>query len=128
MSKHNPDILTCLANLSNDEVFTSPKVANKILKNLPLEIWSNSEAKFLDPACKSGVFLREITKRLINGLEKKIPNLEEIVIHILKKQVFGLPITKLTSYISKRTLYLSKHANGNFSIAEFEDGDGNLKY
>ena len=82
MSKHNPDILTCLANLSNDEVFTSPKVANKILENLPLEIWSNSEAKFLDPACKSGVFLREITKRLINGLEKKIPNLEERVNHI----------------------------------------------
>lgn len=128
MSKHNPDILTCLANLSNDEVFTSPKVANNILENLPLEIWSNPEAKFLDPACKSGVFLREITKRLINGLEKKIPNMEERVNHILKKQIFGLPITKLTSYISKRTLYLSKHANGKFSIAEFEDEDGNLKY
>ena len=56
MLKHNPDILKCIANLSNDEVFTSPKVTNKILENLPLEIWSNPEAKLLDPACKSGVF------------------------------------------------------------------------
>ena len=98
MSKHNPDILTCLANLSNDEVFTSPKVANKILENLPLEIWSNPEAKFLDPACKSGVFLREITKRLINGLEKKIPNLEERVNHILNKFRFSIFFLKFFKY------------------------------
>ena len=86
MSNHNPDILTCLSNLSNDEVFTSPKIASNILENLPLEIWNNPKAKFLDPACKSGVFLREITKRLIIGLEKKFLNLEERVDHILKNK------------------------------------------
>ena len=66
---HNPDVLTCLANLSSDEVFTPPDVANKMLDNLPVEIWSDETATFLDPASKSGVFLREITKRLIDGLE-----------------------------------------------------------
>ncbi len=61
---HNPDVLNCLANLSNDEVFTPPRIANQMLDLLPQEIWSNKEAKFLDPFCKSGVFLREIAKRI----------------------------------------------------------------
>lgn len=28
---YNPDVLSCLANLSNDEVFTPPEVANSML-------------------------------------------------------------------------------------------------
>jgi len=62
--KHNPDVLTCLANLSNDEVFTPPELANKMLDLLPTELWQNKDAKFLDPVTKSGIFLREIAKRL----------------------------------------------------------------
>lgn len=60
---YNPDVLDCLSSLSNDEVFTSPKLANQMLDLLPSEIWSNPKATFLDPVCKSGVFLREIVKR-----------------------------------------------------------------
>ena len=74
---HNPDVLSCLANLSNDEVFTPPNVANAMLDMLPRELFSNPDAKFLDPVCKSGVFLREITKRLMQGIEKKIPEKQE---------------------------------------------------
>lgn len=125
---HNPDVLTCLANLSSDEVFTPPDIANEMLDNLPVEIWSDETATFLDPASKSGVFLREITKRLIDGLEKKIPDIEERLDHILKKQVFGIGTTKLTSEISRRTLYCSKQANGKLSIVKFVDEDGNLKF
>jgi site-specific DNA-methyltransferase (adenine-specific) len=125
---HNPDVLTCLANLSSDEVFTPPDIANEMLDNLPVEIWSDETATFLDPASKSGVFLREITKRLINGLEKKIPDIEERLDHILKRQVFGIGTTKLTSEISRRTLYCSKQANGKFSIVKFVDEEGNLKF
>ena len=66
---YNPDVLSCLANLSNDEVFTPPALANQMLDLLPNELWSNPDAKFLDPCCKSGVFLREIAKRLIFGLK-----------------------------------------------------------
>ena len=68
---YNPDVLSCLANLSNDEVFTPPDVANKMLDMLPQELFSNPNSTFLDPACKSGIFLREIAKRLIKGLEKE---------------------------------------------------------
>ena len=127
-SFHNPDILTCLANLSSDEVFTPPNIANQMLDTLPTELWSDKTVTFLDPVSKSGVFLREITKRLIKGLENEFPDIEERIEHILKNQVFGLGITKLTSEISRRTLYCSKKANGEYSIVDFSDEEGNLRY
>lgn len=126
---YNPDILTCFANLSEDEVFTPPEFANKLLDELPKKIWKNKNFKFLDPVCKSGVFLREITKRLIIGLEDEMPNLEERVIHILKNQVFGISITELTGLISRRTLYYSKKANGkNCVINNFQNDHGNILF
>ena len=127
-SFHNPDILTCLANLSSDEVFTPPNITNQMLDTLPTELWSDKTVTFLDPVSKSGAFLREITKRLIKGLENEFPDIEERIEHILKNQVFGLGITKLTSEISRRTLYCSKKANEKYSIVDFGDEEGNLKY
>ena len=46
---YNPDVLTCLANLSNDEVFTPPDIVNQMLDLLPTDLWQNKDAKFLDP-------------------------------------------------------------------------------
>ena len=123
---HNPDILTCISSLRSDEVFTPPKVVNNILDQLPNDIWENKEIKFLDPVSKSGVFLREITKRLILGLETKIPNLEKRIKHILTNQVFGISISELTSLISRRSLYFSKIANSKKSIIRFDDIEGNI--
>ncbi|MEI7796829.1 MAG: hypothetical protein WCI06_09365, partial [Methylococcaceae bacterium] len=108
---YNPDVLSCLANLSNDEVFTPPKLANDILDLLPAELWQNPDAKFLDPVSKSGVFLREIAKRLMVGLEQKISDKQERINHILKNQLFGIAITELTALLSRRTVYCSKTAN-----------------
>ena len=125
---YNPDILTCISNLSSDEVFTPPKIAKLMLDNLPKKIWEDENIKFLDPVSKTGVFLREITSRLIDGLERKIPNLEKRINHILKNQVYGLSITELTSLISRRTLYCSKYANSEFSISKFNDVEGNIKF
>lgn len=118
---YNPDVLSCLANLSNDEVFTSPQLANKMLDLLPEEIWHDSSATFLDPFTKTGVFLREITKRLIKGLEDEIPDLQKRIDHILNKQVWGIAITELTALLSRRTLYCSKKANSEFSIDDMFD-------
>ncbi len=126
---YNPDVLTCLANLSNDEVFTPPTLANDILDLLPKEIWSDKTATFLDPVSKSGIFLREITQRLTIGLENEIPNLQERINHILKNQVYGIGITELTSLLSRRSVYCSKTANGKYSIcSEFDDIQGNIIY
>jgi site-specific DNA-methyltransferase (adenine-specific) len=126
---YNPDVLSCLANLSNDEVFTPPSLANNILDLLPAELWSNPHVKFLDPVSKSGVFLREIAKRLMKGLEGQIPDRQERINHIFSKQLFGIAITELTSLISRRSLYCSKTVNGKYSICEtFNNDHGNILY
>lgn len=126
---YNPDVLSCLANLSNDEVFTPPALANQMLDMLPKSLWSNPDAKFLDPCCKSGVFLREIAKRLITGLEKKIPDLQQRLNHIYSKQLYGIAITELTSLLSRRSVYCSKYANGKYSICdEFDSESGNIVF
>ena len=123
----NPDVLTCIANLSNDEVFTPPEFANRMLDTLAeawaannggANIWADSTVRFLDPFTKSGVFLREITSRLTKGLADEIPDLQKRVDHILTKQVFGIGITHLTSLLARRSVYCSKHANGPHSIAK----------
>lgn len=125
---HNPDVLSCLANLSNDEVFTPPSVANAMLDLLPQELFKNPRAKFLDPVCKSGVFLREITKRLMEGLEKEFPDPQKRLDHILHNQVYGIAITELTSLIARRTLYCAKYATSPYAISKFEKIDGNIRY
>jgi site-specific DNA-methyltransferase (adenine-specific) len=126
---YNPDVLTCIANLSSDEVFTPPQLVNQILDLLPAEIWREKEATFLDPACKSGVFLREIAKRLDTGLEQHIPDRQKRMNHIFKNQLFGLAITELTALLSRRSVYCSKTANGKYSVCETFDGpQGNIRF
>lgn len=128
MTGHNPDILTCLANLSADEVFTPPKLASAMLDLLPPELFRSPETTFLDPVCKSGVFLREIARRLNEGLREQIPIGQERINHILTKQVFGLATTELTALISRRSVYCSKNATGKYSIATaFEKPEGNIR-
>jgi hypothetical protein len=132
----NPDVLTCIANLSNDEVFTPPEFANRMLdtlaemwakNNAGADIWTDSSVKFLDPFTKSGVFPREIAKRLIAGLEAEIPDLQSRVDHVLTRQVFGIGITTLTSMLARRSLYCSKHANGEHSVVNgFTTDGGNI--
>lgn len=132
----NPDVLTCIANLSNDEVFTPPELANKMLDtiaaawaadNKGANLWADKSVRFLDPFAKSGVFLREITSRLTAGLKDEIPDLQTRVNHILTKQVFGIGITQLTSLLARRSLYCSKLANGKHSVAKsFKTEQGNV--
>ena len=125
---YNPDVLSCIANLSNDEVFTPPDLANRMLDLLPQELFSDPATTFLDPACKSGVFLREIAKRLVKGLAPRIPDLQARLDHIFRKQLFGLAITELTSLLSRRSLYCSKYPNGKYSVVRFPDEQGNVRF
>lgn len=121
-----PDILEVIADLSNDEVFTPPKVANAVLDLLPEEVWSDPTLRFLDPGCKTGVFLREITKRMMGGLAETFPDEQERLDHILRNQVFGIAITELTAHMSRRTLYCSKRADGEHSIVTMSSAAGNV--
>jgi site-specific DNA-methyltransferase (adenine-specific) len=134
----NPDVLTCIANLSNDEVFTPPEFANQMLDTLQKSwatsnggenIWTNPNVRFLDPFTKSGVFLREIVSRLTDGLVDAIPDLQKRVDHIATKQVFGVGVTELTSLLARRSVYCSKFANGDHSITTaFQNQKGNIWY
>ncbi len=125
---YNPDVLSCLANLSNDEVFTPPEIVNQMLDMLPQELFKNPDTTFLDPACKTGVFLREIAKRLIKGLEPQFPDLQERIDHIFHKQLFGIAITELTSLLSRRGIYCSKYPNTDFSVSKFDTAEGNIRF
>lgn len=126
---YNPDVLSCLANLSNDEVFTPPQLVNEILDMLPPELFESPETTFLDPVTKSGVFLREIAKRLNDGLATQIPDQQERINHIFKNQVFGIAITELTSLLARRSTYCTKKANGDYSVCtDFESEEGNIRY
>ncbi|CAN5431405.1 Eco57I restriction-modification methylase domain-containing protein [soil metagenome] len=132
----NPDVLTCIANLSNDEVFTPPELATRMLDMLAeawatdhdgASLWADKSVRFLDPFTKSGVFLREITSRLTHGLAQQLPDLQVRVNHILTQQVFGIGITRLTSLLARRSVYCSKHANGAHSVVQGFDNDaGNI--
>lgn len=153
MNKHNPDVLSCLANLSNDEVFTPPEIVNKMLDMLPQELFESSETTFLDPCCKTGVFLREIAKRLLKnqmlGYEKVIESinqkaendeelstddlyfkkeLQQTIDHIFHKQLFGIAITEMTSLVSRRSVYCSKSPHYKYSISHFDNAEGNIRF
>ena len=125
---YNPDVLSCLANLSNDEVFTPPEVANAMLDMLPQELFSDPKTTFLDPGTKSGVFLREIVKRLLKGLEDQIPDLQTRLDHIMHEQVFGIAITEMTSLLARRSIYCSKYPNSKYSVSLFNDVQGNIRF
>ena len=126
--EYNPDVLNCIANLSNDEVFTPPSLANQVLDILPQELFRSPTTTFLDPFCKSGVFLREIVKRLDLGLATAIPNRQKRIDHIMHHQVYGIALTELTSLLSRRTLYCSKSANSQHSVSYFDDEQGHVFY
>lgn len=125
---HRPDILDCIANLSSDEVFTPPNMANKLLDALPKEVWDNPSLKWLDPATKTGVFLRQIAYRLMIGLKDKFPDEEERRQHIFQNMLYGISITELTAMMTRRSLYTSKDAGGIASIAHFSSSEGNIGY
>lgn len=125
---YKPDVLQCLANLSNDEVFTPPDVVNEILDKLPQKLFSDPNIRFLDPVCKSGVFLREIAKRLMEGLKDKIPDLQNRIDHIFHNQLFGIAITELTALMSRRSVYCSKNANSKWCVSSFPSPEGNIAF
>lgn len=127
-SIYNPDVLSCIANLSSDEVFTPPEIANAMLDMLPQELFSDPKTTFLDPAVKSGVFLREIAKRLLVGLEEVIPDRQARIDHIFQKQLFGIAMTEITSLLGRRSLYCSKYANSRYSVSQFSNVEGNIRY
>lgn len=125
----NPDVLNFLANLSNDQVFTPTKIAKRVIDELPKHIWTDPNLKILDPVCKTGVFLREASKRLNEGLKNKFKNEAQRIKHILTNQIYGIATTEITSLIARRSIYYSINANGKHSVCKsFENDNGNITF
>ena len=133
---HLPDVLETLAQLPNDEVFTPPHVANRMLDTLPEQVWGEPEYKWLDPATKSGVFLREAYKRLMVGLRSWEPDSNKRREHIMKNMLYGSAISNLSADIARRSVYQTKNATGvavvdplvTDWIVKFEYESGNIKF
>jgi site-specific DNA-methyltransferase (adenine-specific) len=125
---HVPDILDCLAQLSNDEVPTPPKVARAMLDILPTEVWGQPDWRWLDPCSKSGVLLREIAARLLDGLCGWEPDFTTRRDHIFRNMIFGSSITAMTGHISRRSLYYSRDASSDVSVVKFDTEAGNVPF
>jgi len=121
-----PDILEVISSLSNEAVFTPPRVVNAVLDLLPLEVWADPSLRWLDPGCKTGIFPREITKRLLAGLIDAIPDEGARLEHILTKMVFAIATEEVTALMARRTLYCSKDASGEFAVVRFPSSAGNI--
>ena len=125
---HIPDILDCLAQLSNDEVPTPPKLARAMLDLLPAEVWSNPDYKWLDPGCKSGVFLREVAARLLEGLAEWQPDFAKRREHIFRHMLYGSSVTEMTGQIARRSVYYSRDASSEHSVVCFDSEAGNIAF
>lgn len=126
LQANQPDILEVIANLSNDAVFTPPRVVNAVLDLLPEVVWTDPGLRWLDPGSKTGVFPREITKRLMVGLAEVIPDEMARLEHILTNMVFAFATEEITAMMSRRSLYCSKDASTDFSVVRFAKPAGNI--
>jgi site-specific DNA-methyltransferase (adenine-specific) len=131
-----PDVLETLAQLPNDEVYTHPKVVTAMLDSLPSDVWSKHDWKWLDPATKSGAFLREIYRRLMTGLYSWEPDAKTRREHILRNMIYGSSITEITGEVARRTLYQTRDATGQSVrdeslrdlIVDFQSREGNVRF
>lgn len=125
---HVPDILDSLAQLSNSAVPTPPRLAREMLDLLPKAVWTEPDYRWLEPCSKSGVFLKEVAARLLDGLAEWEPDFNKRRDHIFRNMLFGTSITEITGQVSRRSLYYSRDASSNHAVVRFETPDGNLPF
>lgn len=110
-----------------DVVFTPEEVVDDMLDLIPQYIWSDPNSTFLDPCCKSGIFLERIYWRLYEGLSEKIPDRVDRNNHILEKQLFGLSQYDKTADDSRSVLYGTTKANHKNAYTRlFDTEHGNI--
>ena len=126
LQSNQPDILEVISNLSNEDVKTPPKVVNAILDLLPAHVWVDPTLRWLDPGCKSGIFPREVTKRLMVGLTDLFPDESDRLGHILREMVFSIATNEINGLMARRTIYCSKDASSEFSAVRFSSPSGNV--
>ena len=113
--------------LSDNKVITPYNIAEKmvddVLSNIDLEL----KTTFLDPVCKSGIFLKILYDKLMNHplLVKSFKKPEDRSEHILENMLYGIALDELSVMIAKRTLHGQLVKNKN--IVYIKDYERNVK-
>jgi SAM-dependent methyltransferase len=76
------------------EVFTPAPLIDELLDQLPKYIWNSLDTKWLDPCAGRGNFFILVYMRLLDGLQKQIPNLKERKTHILSNMLYMVELNK----------------------------------
>lgn len=74
------------------EVFTPNWLANDMIDLIPQESLEDINSTYLEPCCGSGIFLQLLIERLMQTLEKTIPNEIDRINHIIANQLYGVEI------------------------------------
>ena len=120
-----PDIFSLLKSLGNvditrysdSEILTPQNIVSDMVDLLPQEVF-NPDTTFLDPAVKSGRFLKEIYNRLFNSPLLSYMNEKERREHILHNQLFGLATSPTAATLSRAMLYDTAVYRGNIVYAD----------
>jgi site-specific DNA-methyltransferase (adenine-specific) len=123
-----PDILDVIAALSSDAVPTPPLLARALLDLLPAEVWANPDYRWMDPATKSGSILREVARRLMDGLAEWEPDWTKRAEHIMKNMLYGCAVTQVHGEMTRRSVYVSRDATSDYALVRFDSPDGNLPF
>lgn len=91
--------------MGDNIIFTPQKIALEMIEALPAEIW-NRHTKFLDPCCKSGIYLQEIRNKLMacDDLIEAYPDEQDRLEHIDTNQLYGLAINENCLLLSTRNV------------------------
>lgn len=119
---HTENILGMLSSTidqRNDLMITPPWVAKDMVNLLPEEVW-NKDTTFLDPACKSGIFLHEIYLKLMEteSLIKEFPDKAERRKHILQNQLYGIALNPMCQLTTARTVYGTIKGENNIKLID----------
>lgn len=120
---HTENILGMLSDRAgtgkDSQIYTPIPIAKDMTNILPEEVW-NKDTTFLDPACKSGVFLHEIYLKLMEtpSMIQDFPDKAERRKHILQNQLYGISPNGMCQLMSTRTVYGTIQGENN--IISFE--------
>jgi hypothetical protein len=95
------------------EVFTPVKLINEMLDKLPIEVWSNPDLKWFDPANGMGNFPVLIYYRLMTSLKESIPNEKQRKKHILENMLYMSELNKKNCFITKQIFDINNEYNLN---------------
>lgn len=103
----------------DSQIYTPIPIAKEMVNILPEEVW-NKDTTFLDPACKSGIFLHEIYLKLMETplMIQDFPDKAERRKHILQNQLYGISPNDMCQLMSTRTVYGTIQGENN--IISFE--------